>query len=350
MGWATGYLEFHEEAGFEPIDTSNDKPFKCKYCGESFKTKQERTRHYIAHHPLKTPVILIYGEEISPHKYVISENIGKNEIEILNTDSAVVNDDKLLAIDELREFLSYCDSGLYKIDLKNKYNNTTKYTIEKSVIDISELNYFEASLEKYFARNELNSESWTRFLQDKKFKTISNYVDGISDFVFGILSKDNKIITTLNFEDKLNQAASKLKNYKLRLAKLIVSVIQFNFNNFNALDYYKGSNLYKALNYLIGKEFPKEKFSLDYEIYFMDDVTRKIVELCLCPMQEYEYCISTFSKTCCKIYPRDQTKLDILSAKYFMNVGKIDECKKILTKLNNVEFNIDILKNYSNIL
>lgn len=347
-------------------DITDDVPFesrniifKCDQCGAEFETKAQRWEHIMKEHPVERPALFLDGiKQDSKSLITISRVIDSENIEIQRMDYGYLDSIRFKTESALKNELSIINDGIHKVSLtKHKDNDTSEkatYTFDFKIPNKTELETVDKIFFQEINRSKLHLDVINKFQSRvKKYKTTELYVDALSNYLYGILAKDQSGGTSLpykEFIEKYKKALALLVNFDTGLAINICNIINFNFNWFELLDdnspislaikilrdpLHKKIERHKIDNQIIRKSNNKE---LEQKIP-VDNATEKIFKWTIMPPEErmkkiydLEYFILSNNQ-----HYSDRTKTKILIIEMANNnsdIEWIDKFKKYYRELS----------------
>lgn len=240
--WVTGYAEFaYDRPGSD--NNWTDKyppklgpvPFPCPTCGRTFATLDEVMRHRFESHPLKRPVLFLRGSEASSTRVVISSSLAAAEVHCSSTISATLNG-KPVELAELPASLAGYRSGLKEIVLCNG-DNASRYELLFDIADEKQITAVDEAFMRLVRPDELSVERVELLVREaREFETVGRYVEGLAQYLYGVMAKDRRGGTHIQFEhyrERFNLAASALAGFATPLAEATLGVISFSLNVFD---------------------------------------------------------------------------------------------------------------------
>ncbi|AWB57834.1 hypothetical protein [Colwellia sp. Arc7-D] len=324
--------------------------FSCRYCNSNFASDDLRVRHEWEKHPTKNPTLRIKGREVTSSRFYLRDTISIDDIELSNVQRMYINDVET-DVEQIQIIVSEKLNQFLKIDLFNRKIRKT-FEIDISIPKLEEIEKVDEYFWLFLSRDDFTEELIDQFIKStSKLSSVKWYVDGLVKYLQGIMAKDGKtkFITFEDHEIRFNQAHSILSTYESLLAKAIVSLIDFNKNNFTtptagqSLPY-----LTTALTFFSGDVCNNKVGSFDDASKSIptDRMTSLILE---CVYTEFES--STFEFIQQRVARmrshtltvQDKSKLDyILFRKAIMEGNSIEMAKCIKKLKYNEVFNLEI--------
>ena len=292
--WQTGYFEFREPVGLDDVPLVYEPvQYPCPECGQFFESFEDLRQHRFAHHPLRRPKLWLNNREAGSDPIKITSQLEPTDVRIEDCKKATINgksiknDDIPFAISRLSK--SDCDLILFG-DSKIKI----KFRLEFQIASNDDIAGIESAFSDMMKSRTLNKTEIDRFISNsQKYCTAINYYNGICEYLYGVLIKEQHKSSNLSFnkyKDKYNSAANDLCSYNRPLAKIIRGVIGFHFNHFdevhrlcNEFRIGRVAEQYTSINYL---DINSATYtSLDECI--TDYSTEKIVRLSTLPANKF---------------------------------------------------------------
>ena len=233
--WQTGYGEFHEEVGLKGYEFGTSTPeYPCGACGEIFATADKLKTHRLEHHPLHRPELIVRGAEAGSRPLVITSKLEATDVVVERCERVLVNG-REVPVERLAEELAArswetCHLIVYGDEAQ------TEFTVEFRIASEEDL----ARVEDEFARTAATKRLDVRTVEDliratRGFTTARGYSDAICTYLHGVLAKEQAPGCPLpyaRYNAKFTESVETLNWYDRRLARAIVSVIEFHHNHF----------------------------------------------------------------------------------------------------------------------
>ena len=234
--WQTGYLEFHEPSGLLWKADLTPTKYPCKFCNKSFLSTDELYDHRFSAHPVKQPILIISKQEIAARQHTVSQALSPSDIYIGNADSCTL-DGKRFSIEEAKIELCTTRWGVREIVLRSEDGLAeTRCSVSIEVPETSDL---EAVSQRFLSipdQGGLDIRSIQAFISNtRQYKTASNYVDGLSSYLYGVLAKDMRGGTTLTPQDgrvRFNRALQSLRGFETPISNAVRGILRFALNDF----------------------------------------------------------------------------------------------------------------------
>lgn len=304
--WQTGYWEFHEPTGIHPPVVVEPPRFFCDDCGKSFPSRDELADHRFEDHPLLTPVLVVQGREIGKNRVQVSRTLRPSDVRTGNCDSARLNDHDIPVPDLPTRLAALSrDSNVCRIVLENDGVEKT-FELEFRIASMDDLENVETRFRDIARGGRLDMKTIDDFIEPKsQFGTAIGYCDGICAYLYGILAKEGRSGSRLNYGgyvQKFNRAAETLKAYDRPLARTIGSLIEFHFNHFGesgnlaprtrvgmaARRYCNWIHSDRTAPHREAEHLPADSaaFTDDLDRQLTDETTERIIRWLLRPMRE----------------------------------------------------------------
>ena len=214
--------------------------FVCDLCQVKFENKEQRWQHIMKNHPAEQPKIFLNGIKQDDKSLIeIFRVINEESIEIQSADSYSLNNNYQTEKD-LKAALSNISYGIHKILLikhqKNKTTEEAEYTFDFKIPNKIELEKVDNLFFQVVGNTKLHIDVINKFQSKvKEFKTTKFYTSALSNYLYGVLAKDQCGSTSLPykaFKEKYNESLELLKKFDTDLSNNIVNIINLNFNNF----------------------------------------------------------------------------------------------------------------------
>lgn len=355
------HLDFIDPGNSSGSVPTQDSPFEnlrfnpiiysCPICKQIFNSPDSLFNHRLEAHPSKRPTLIISGIETSSHpsRHVIVRSIMESEIQFLEADSATQND-KSISLDMLKVLIAKKRQGPFDLHLLNK-SVKTHYSLIFDIPENDDLTKIEDLFFQVIAQETFNTERVNLFVEMAgKVKTGKRYTDGLCNYLYGVLAKDQKGNTHLKHQDhiaKFNSSLETLKYFDRALSNTIIGLINLNLNIFE-LSYSKlGSQKIMSSLFRFHQIISNEKLSskignhesINSEKRIpLDFATEKILTWSILDNEgfskaknEIEHELESTEGT-----ERDKYKIKILLINFFLESGENEKAHLILKDYRNV--------------
>ena len=339
-----------QESPFENL-RFNPIIYSCPICKQIFNSPDNLFNHRVEAHPSKRPTLIIGGLETSSHpsRHVIVRNVMESEIQFLEAEGASKND-KSISLDSLKVLIAEKRQGPFDFHLLNK-SVKTHYSLIFDIPENDDLTKIEDLFFQLIAQDTFNTERVNLFVEmSGEIKTGKRYTDGLCNYLYGVLAKDQKGNTHLKFEDhiaKFNSSLETLKYFDRALSNTIVGLINLNLNIFD-LSYSKlGSQKIISSLFRFHQILSNEKLSSRIEKHEsinsekripLDFATEKIITWSILDNEpfekarkEIEHLLESTEWT-----EQDKYKIKILLINFFLESGENEKAQLILKDYRNV--------------
>lgn len=240
--WTGGYIEFHEQAGLgnherPKLDGPAAPEFRCDVCGDSFWTEAERSRHRFEKHPRTRPVLVVRRRALllAPGVNVISSSLRGEDIAVLGATAITVNgakaDEALLKRELCASRATVLAVGLVQAGIESPYR------IRLDIADTADLKAIDALFFDLVENGGMTVERVRDLVTlARRHRTGGRYVDGLAQYLFGIMAKQQSGDTHIPFEEyrrRYNAALSALSEFDTSIATTIVGLVNFTENVFD---------------------------------------------------------------------------------------------------------------------
>lgn len=232
--WQTGYLD-KLDTGYDGY-TFTPKPvvYTCAQCSLQFNNKDELLEHRFQDHPYARPTLFFMGNELPSFRKIISREIKPDDFFTANCEYVLV-DDCQLHVSKLGANLCQVKRGIKRIILFNN-DISSEYEINFKIPEQHDLADIDRRFFEFTKSGVLDRKSIDDFIESAgRFQSATNYLDGLAQYMYGVLAKDQKGNSGLpieQYKEKYNQALDSLHDYETYLARIICGVIDYNFNVF----------------------------------------------------------------------------------------------------------------------
>lgn len=248
--WHTGYEEHHQVSSFWNSDESVNLciEYKCEQCAESFNRLDLLVEHRFSAHPYETPTLLIRGKEAGSLPININTPLAPNEIAILNAVNSKINGSQV-DLESVTLHLSKVQQENIDLILSNNELSSC-YKLRFNISSYEDLLGVETEFLRLVQGRVLSISVINEFiLKTLDYKSAANYVDGLCEYFYGVLAKEESEGSSLKpykYREKFNRSAEELSDYSRTLANYIKGLIAFHFNHFaEAKSLLNDGNLFK---------------------------------------------------------------------------------------------------------
>lgn len=208
--------------------------YECPRCPALFDGVQARRDHFFTAHPYCKPELLLRGKLLGNSETVIHTPVQAANWLLGSCDWVSLNG-RRMAPDELFQRLAELRQGFHFLDLGNK-DATERFELRFCIPELAELQRLEDIFSTLFLDNELNVDDVRRFTEVcKSLSTANEYLEGVSQYLYGVMAKDQRGDTRLShaqYKERFNRALDALRHVDRPLARTIRGIINFSFNSF----------------------------------------------------------------------------------------------------------------------
>lgn len=208
--------------------------YPCERCGNIFDHPADLAQHILAAHPYHRPVLLLRGVEmgVSPGPVILSTK--PDDWQVMHVESVRLNGDAIAA-GRIGEYLAAEQTGVHQLELVS-HGSRVELRLEFAIAMKEHLEGVERAFSMLIEGHLSDVTRVTHFIDAcQQWPTAALYLEGVSQYLFGVLAKDQRGDTGLSHahhKERFNQAIEALRNNDRPLARLITSVINFSFNHF----------------------------------------------------------------------------------------------------------------------
>ena len=211
--------------------------YSCKFCVREFLSEDKLFEHRFSEHPYHRPMMLVAGKELFNPTHVIAKRLSASDIRIAHAAKCWLNG-ALLGPVELSERIAATASDFLDIRLLGADGTVeTNYRIQVEVPSEEDIRNVERLFFELSANGEINISAIERFIkQATPYKTAVSFLDALSQYLYGLLARDQRGNTKLTLEDgrsRFNRAQQGLIGIESELGRVLVEVINFSQNAFN---------------------------------------------------------------------------------------------------------------------
>jgi hypothetical protein len=211
--------------------------FPCNHCSDVFDTYDAWFDHRFHSHPIQRPILVLGRHELMVPRFVVMNPLNPVEIHTVNAKTCKVNGEKV-EITALAKLLELGKNGFYDVRLFGDHENVeSKYEISMEIPSEEHVNLVEMDFAKLAANGILTIHSINAFIQStSKAITARRYTDGLANYLFGLLGKDQRGETRLTQTEgleKINESHQTLEQLNRPLAYVVCAIIEFQLNAFS---------------------------------------------------------------------------------------------------------------------
>lgn len=208
--------------------------YECPRCSARFDNVQARRDHFFTAHLYRKPELLLRGQLLGNSTTVIHTPVQATEWLLGSCDWASLNG-RRMPPDELFQRLAEFRQGFHYLELGNQ-DATERFELRFCIPKLAELQRLEDIFSTLFLDNELNVDDVRRFTEVcKSLTTASDYLEGVCQYLYGVLAKDQRGDTRLShaqYKERFNRALEALRHVDRPLGRTIRGIINFSFNSF----------------------------------------------------------------------------------------------------------------------
>lgn len=217
------------------IEPNSPVTFKCDKCGEAFADREARRQHIFDHHPFKRPLLMVGSRMVNERGQVIATPFPPADWVIQQTERIVIDQQEVTSRQACQQ-LSQLTSGFHEVTLTSADHAVT-YHIEFDIPNDAQLAAVERVFNMLIVNQPLESDRIAQLITVVKQEDGARfYLEGVSDFLYGVLAKDQRGGTSLSRDDytaKFHAAREALRFMDRPLANLIKALVNFNDNAFS---------------------------------------------------------------------------------------------------------------------
>lgn len=209
--------------------------YECVICGASFDARDGLFQHRFEMHPFRRPSLLICGKEITSPRHVVVRPLRAEEVSFAHATKLTL-DGIATTPERLIEVLVTDRRTIRSVVLENE-GVSSAFELQFDIPEPDHLYEVERLFFALFAKATADVKRVDAFIDTTKdFHTALRYVDGISQYLYGILAKDQGGGTHLpqtDYKIKFNQALDVLQAFDTALSDVLVGIINFDQNAFD---------------------------------------------------------------------------------------------------------------------
>lgn len=231
--WSSGYADFHEELYAQPPRPPTPLALPCAECDETFTTLKALREHVFVSHPVAHPVLLRRGRPCGDMRELIHSRTDPIDWTSTNCTRVQVNGVEVDP-DELGRQLS-TGHGIVQVRLDND-RTYRDYEFDFAIADEADLRGVDKELARFIEDGDISSGSISTFYERAlEFGTARSYASGITEYLYWLAGRGQILDATAEVRnrDKLNNAATVLRDIQRPAALAITGLISFHFNHFD---------------------------------------------------------------------------------------------------------------------
>lgn len=242
LNWLYETVEdrFYERGG--EVIVRPPQTHACPLCEAILPELIDLSWHLSEVHPLDRPVLLLRGAA-APRQSVIRRSLDPKDIELVNTTHVRVHENgqhvQSIVWDDVPRMIAGSRRGVYRLKLENQEPRGSagaEYELRLAIADEAELDAADELFRQHLAVDLPTSVGIRLFKeQSEKLSTAGRYVDGLIEFVWGVIAKDDRTVARASPDDVLRRfkrALAELEEYEDRpVARAGSTVCRFNLND-----------------------------------------------------------------------------------------------------------------------
>ncbi len=343
--WHTGYMEFHEPTGLSWTFTPQPVLYTCTTCLRQFDELDKLLQHRFEAHPHRRPMLFVRGQELGATICRVTRAVAPLDFRADHATRARVNRGRV-PLAALGDALAAFSQDRVTIELEND-SVSASFKIDFSIAQPQDCKGVEECFESMVKMKRLDPRGIGAFVSaSQQYGTAATYMDGICNYLYGVLAKERAPDSGLAFEDyreKFELAASALADFDRPLALMIRGLVAFQFNHFDdTLRYVAPGALHAAarrLQHLLsrGSEPPLSSANhSDFERALTDFVSDRIISWALASTDALRAQQAQLKDLLnADLVEYDRTKIRIILAEHSVAVGDVAEARKIARAMRN---------------
>lgn len=328
-----------------PTEPNQPVTFKCDKCGEIFADRESRRQHVFDQHPFKRPQLLVGSRMVKERGEVVASPFPQADWIIQQAERIMIDQQDVSSRQACRR-LSEITSGFHEVTLTSADYSVT-YHIEFDIPTETQLATVERAFNTLIVNQPLESGRIAQFITVAKQEDGARYyLEGVSDFLYGVLAKDQRGGTSLERDDylaKYHAAREALRFLNRPLANLIKALVNFNDNAFSEAEAQASSGQValacRVLNGLrAGKHYPAPdtRIASGHNLP-VDTLTAEIMRFCSLPLAEQQEQLPQLAHLAGKrlTTDHDRVKIQALAMNTCWEAGDHEEAASWAKKLRH---------------
>jgi len=330
-------VDRYYERGLDAGDYLVEQHYPCRVCGEAFSAKLVRDQHE-AEHPIQNPSIFVAGKELLGDEWHLTKALGEDEVLIRNVDYFRLNGKPLHGVDNFVSILNSIAQSHLKLEFGNRVSDK-KISIDLCIADPEQMLALESAFVRCFSAPDFADKEVSTFIEDaRQLPTVLEYGNGLMRYIQGVMAKDHRPGPDAfeGFLEKFTQATESLKQYDTSLSRAVTAMVNFNRNDFVAINTQVVPQLDRAMVFFMGGELSELADQDDHLQLPVDAISEFILTLLLDTylhesVQDFEYLLSTNSRK--QFSLQDRSKIDYIGWRKCIESGRPDLAKKYYDRL-----------------
>jgi len=353
--WQTGYLEHHEQTGYQNELTSYEPPppvFRCETCDMEFEKHDELRTHIFAGHNSKRPQLFLQGRECGRSRKFVIEGTRASDWEVRNAIEVFING-KAVLLGDVGRVLCAEHFGVTTVLLRGE-STGQDFEFEFTVAEESDLNTVDAQLLELMRGRVLSMASIDRFLENTNTAKSANlYRSGFANYFYGVLAREGSPESGLTnspddvpaYMKKYDQAVSHLTLFNRAPAEAVCGLVAFHYNQFEISRKKTRSPRVAWVSQRLGSLVEGKTISNrdaiptfgSSDMSFSDRETERVLTWCCIPLDGSANAeVDKIEGAISNCRPADQLKLHIISAEHHL---KNNDLSKVLSHVSVIRHN-----------
>ena len=223
-----------QSSPWEQLSPPEQVLYLCRFCDARFLDLGDFFLHRSSAHPFRRPALILDGRELTAPRVIAVQPLQSSHITLVHTTTCFF-DGKKIPAERLPELLAGKREGMHSVILE-KFGIKTAYEIVFEIADVNELREVDKVFSSLVCTDTLSLARINGFAEvTARYKTAIGYVDGLCQYLYGVLAKDQRGGTTLDqlqYKTKFNLAVSRLQDFRRPLADVVVGIVNFSQNIF----------------------------------------------------------------------------------------------------------------------
>ncbi|WP_280554164.1 hypothetical protein [Halomonas sp. 25-S5] len=328
-----------------PTEPNRPVTFKCDKCGEFFADREARRQHVFDQHPFKRPQLLIGSRMVKERGEVVASPFPLADWVIQQAERIVIDQQEVTNRQACRR-LNEITSGFHEVTLTSADYSVT-YHIEFEIPTEAQLAAVERAFNTLIVNQPLESDRIAQFITEAKQKDGARYyLEGVSDFLYGVLAKDQRGGSSLGhdgYSAKYHAAREALRFLYRPLANLIKALVNFNDNAFSEAEALAlAGQVAIACRVLNGLRAGKHCPAPDTRVASghslpVDTLTAEVMRFCSLPLAEQQEQLPQLVQLASKRFTtdHDRVKIQVLAMNTCWGAGDHEQAAAWAKKLRH---------------
>lgn len=337
--WHTGYFEFHEPDEPPVIRAPRRPTHACVSCGAAFFSERDLEVHEFSGHVRPRPTLILDGREVGRTRlYVTRETLAQDWV-FHSTHSVAINGEPFVP-ESAPAALASKKSGFADVVATNG-DVRQEFQFEFALAEATDLSGIDEALYSLINGNVWGRDSIDTFImRGKRYPSASRYLDGIANYLYGVLAREELADVggdPEKYEGRYDSAVRILGEFDRPPAEAICGLVAFHYNQFDRAmaktTSARVSDVSKRLKLLLlGKAASPAGLAgahhSELDAALSDSTVERVLRLCAMPLDGGpEAIVADAISDLRRQRPSDQLKLQVVLAEHYLAAGRHTEAR-----------------------